>query len=139
MAGFVRQALLKGDTSYLANCPYQVKHYTHGKTTDTRLRPRARRARAFRYCLNAQHFESAALSTESGGRCWILRCAWRNAATVPSSASGGECRRRGCPRSERYLHSGAKRSASGALRRAAEQRSLRSPSARAHSEAAMTK
>src|SRR5271167_1790995 len=88
MAGFVRQALLKGDTSYLANCPYQVKHYTHGKTTDTRLRPRARRARAFRYCLNAQHFESAALSTESGGRCWILRCAWRNAATVPSVASG---------------------------------------------------
>jgi len=36
----------------------------------------------------AQHFEGAALSTESGGRRWIPRCAWRSAASVTSAASG---------------------------------------------------
>ena len=36
----------------------------------------------------AQHFEGAALSTESGGRRWILSCAQWSAATVPSAASG---------------------------------------------------
>src|SRR5229473_1420227 len=38
--------------------------------------------------VSAQHFESAALSTESGGRRRILRCAGRSVATVTSAASG---------------------------------------------------
>ena len=89
-------------------------------------------------CLSAQHFEGAALSTESGGRRWILRCAWRSAATVPSAASGAGVPAARLP-AERALPL-QRREAERERRlcaRVAERRSLRSPSVRAHSEAPM--
>ena len=57
----------------------------------------------------------------------------RDERSVRHASAGGAV----ASRVARYLDSGAKRSASGALRRVTERRSLRSPSARAHSGATM--
>jgi len=64
-----------------------------------------------------------------------VKCCKRAKRSVRHESAGGAV---ACGASATFT-SGAKRSASGALRRVAERRSLRSPSARAHSEVPMNK